>query len=93
MGIEYMLKFADPDPARVAALLRSLPGAREKPPPDPWFDLGVTENPDDWPTATVQADAEGAYFVDHCGGGGPEQLGVVVAWLVGEFGPVTVVEL
>jgi hypothetical protein len=90
MGIEYMLKFADPDPARVTALLRSLPGARER---DSWFDLGVTENPDDWPTATVQADPDGAYVVDNCGGGGPEQLGVVVAWLVGEFGPVTVSEL
>jgi hypothetical protein len=30
MGIEYALTFADPDPARVTALLRSLPGARER---------------------------------------------------------------
>ncbi|MBN9520675.1 hypothetical protein J0H58_19515 [bacterium] len=92
MGIEYHLKFDNPGPSRVAALLRSLPGAREKP-PHPWFELGVTADPGDWPTATVQADPEGAYFVDNCGGGGPEQLGVVVAWLVGEFGPVTVTEL
>jgi hypothetical protein len=90
MGIEYSLKFADPDPARVTALLRSLPGARER---ESWFDLGVTPDPADWPTATVQADPAGAYFVDNCGGGGPEQLGVVVVWLIGEFGAVNVEEL
>lgn len=90
MGIEYSLKFANADQVRVTALLRSLPGARER---ESWFDLGLSDNPDDWPTATVRADPEGAYFVDNFGGGGPEQLGVVVAWLVGEFGPVTVEEL
>jgi hypothetical protein len=88
MGIEYALRFDAPDSDRVAALLRRLPGVREM--PDQRFDLGPSV--DGCPTATVMAEPGGAYFCDNCGGGGPEQLGVV-AWLVGEFGAVIVSEL
>jgi hypothetical protein len=94
MGIEYALRFAEADPGRVAALLRSLPTARELPPPyQQQVGLGGDPSGGGWPAATVMAEAGGAYFCDHCGGMGPEYLGVVVAWLVGEFGPVTVSEL
>jgi hypothetical protein len=93
MGIEYMLRFASTDPDRVAALLRRLPTARELPPPyQQQVGLGGGP-PDEWPAATVMAEADGVYFCDHCGGTGREHLGVVVAWLVGAFGAVTVSEL
>jgi hypothetical protein len=89
MGIEYAIRFDVSDGDRVAARLRRLPDVRER--PDKRFDLGPAA--DGWPTATVTVEPGGAYFCDHCGGGGSEQLGVVVAWLVGEFGPVTVSDL
>ena len=93
MGIEYKLRFAAPDPDRVAALLRRLPTARELPPPDQ-HQVGLGGgSPDEWPAATVMAEADGVYFCDHCGGTEPEHLGVVVAWLVEEFGEVTVSEV
>jgi hypothetical protein len=93
MGIEYSLRFAGADADRVIALLRRLPGVREAAPPGGSFDLGGEPSGGGWPAATVVVEEGGAYFCDHCGGTGPEHLGVVVAWLVGEFGPVTVDEL
>lgn len=94
MGVEYQLRFATSDPDRVAAFIRSLPTARELPLPyHRQVGLGTGASADEWPAATVAAEADGVYFCDHCGGTGPEHLGVVVAWLVGEFGPVTVSEL
>ena len=92
MGIDYKLRFATPD--RVAALLRRLPTARELPPPyQHQVGLGGGASADGWPAATVMAEADGVYYCDHCGGAGPEHLGVVIAWLAGEFGAVTVSEL
>jgi hypothetical protein len=44
------------------------------------------------PDASVQAEPYGAYFCVF-GGHGREILGLVVARLVSEFGPVTVAEL
>ena len=88
------MRFAAPDPDRVAALLRRLPTARELPPPyQQQVGLGAGVSINEWPAATVMAEADGVYFCDHCGGTWPEHLGVVVAWLVGEFGEVTVSEL
>ena len=93
MGIEYKLRFAAAESDRVAALLRRLPTARELPPPY-HEQVGLGDGPpDEWPAATVVAEADGVYFCDHWGGTGPAHLGVVIAWLVSEFGPVTVSEL
>jgi len=93
MGIEYRLQFSAPDPETVAAVLRRVPGARESPPPDRRFEIGGDETKQEWPWATVQVEAGGAYFCNHCGGPGRALLGEVVARLVASFGPVVVDEL
>jgi hypothetical protein len=91
VGIEYRLRFAAPDAAEVAQVLRRLPAAREGTPPDTRFDFGLAGG--GWPQATAQADADGVYFCDHCGGAGRAVLGEVVAALVSVFGPITIEEL
>jgi hypothetical protein len=89
MGIEYGLRFHAADPDVVAAVLRRLPAAREA--PTLRFEVGVQAG--EWPQATVQVEAGGVYFCDHCGGTGRALLGEVVARLVSAVGPVTVEEL
>jgi len=97
MGIEYSLRFDAPDAETVADLLRRLPGATESASPYAapglCFDFGVGPAEDGWPEATIQIEPGGAYFCDHCGGGGPAFLDRVVASLVSYFGAVTVEEL
>jgi hypothetical protein len=86
MGIEYALRVEQPDPERIPAILRGLPEAVET-------DQGVNVGPfgGGWPTATVMPDATGVYLCNH--GCGTAVLGMLVARLAGEFGPVTVEEL
>jgi hypothetical protein len=91
MGIEYHLRFAAPDPSAVADVLRRHPAAREVKPPGLQFEFGSAD--DGWPEATAHAEADGAYFCDHCGGTGRALLDEVVARLVSEFGAVTIEEL
>jgi len=97
MGIEYNLRFEAPDAEAVAGLLRSLPGATESgspyAAPGLCFDLGAGPAEEGWPEATIQIEPGGAYFCDHCGGGGRAYLGQVVASLVSYFGAVTIEEL
>jgi|GEM_PF-1327076 len=97
MGIEYSLRFAAQDAEAVADLLRSLPGATASTSPYAapglCFDLGVGPAEDGWPEATIQVEPGGAYFCDHCGGGGQAFLERVVSSLESYFGAVTVEEL
>jgi len=90
MGIEYRLRFAFPDRAAVAEVLRRQPDVRETAPADR-FDFGDAGH--GWPQATAQVEAGGVYFCDHCGGGGQAVLHAVVAALISVFGPVAVEEL
>jgi hypothetical protein len=92
MGIEYRLQFNAPDAEAVAAVLRRVDAAREGPPPEYRFDLGISGSDQRWPQATVQVESDGAYFCDHCGALGRALLGEVVARLVSAFGAVTIIE-
>lgn len=87
MGIEYTLRVEAPDTDRIAALIRQLPEVREV---ANGFDVGPFGQ-DGWPTATSSVGPDGVYFCDYGGGFAP--LGMLVAWLAGEFGAVTVTEL
>jgi len=91
MGIEYHLRFTASDAIDVAEVLRRHPEAREIAPPSLRFEFGSAG--EGWPQATVQVEAGGVYFCDHCGGSGRALLGEVVARLVSAFGTVTVEEL
>ena len=86
MGVEYTLRVDPPDPERILPLLRRLPDSTET---DRGFDLGPFGG--GWPAASAALDDEGVYFCDH--GGGEAQIGLLVKWLAGEFGAVTVTEL
>ena len=86
VGIEYTLRVEPPDPERILPLLRRLP---EAVPVNEGFDLGPFA--DGWATATVMLDPAGVYFCDY--GRTGTHLGLLVAWLAGEFGSVTVTEL
>ena len=86
MGIEYTLRVDPPAPERILPLLRRLPDATET---AQVFDLGPFG--DGWPTATAALAPEGVYFCDY--GGGAPHFGLLVKWLAGEFGGVTVSEL
>lgn len=67
-------------------LVRRLPEAQET---GHGFDLGPFGN--GWPTATVMLEPAGLHSCDY--GGGTAQLGLLVAWPIGEFGSVTVSEV
>ena len=90
MGIEYRLH-CNASAAAIADVLRRHPAAQETSSVDFHFELGKTS--DGWPQATAHAEADGAYFCDHCGGEGRAIMGEVVARLVSAFGAVTVKEL
>lgn len=91
MGVEYQLRFTAPDAGTVAEVLLRHPAARETTPPSLRFEFGSAG--EGWPQATAQAETDGVYFCDHCGGLGQAILGEVVARLVSAFGVVTVEEL
>lgn len=89
MGIEYKLQFAHSNPAGVASVLRRLPMVREMSGHTGEFELRAMETTGTMPDATAHIEPDGLYFCDH-GGSGRQFLGIVIAQLVGEFGPVTV---
>jgi hypothetical protein len=88
MGIEYRLRFAAPDAAAVAEVLRRHPAARESMPPGLRFDFGSAS--DGWPQATAQVEAGGRYFCDHCGGAGRALFSEVIARLESPCGAVAI---
>ena len=89
MGFEYHLRYAAPDAAGAADILRRLPTATERP---DGFDFGARPDGSAWPDATASVDADGIWFCDYRGGDGLRVLGEIVAELAG-YGPVTVEEL
>jgi hypothetical protein len=89
MGIEYQLRFAAPDAAGAADILRRFPAAVERP---DGFDFRARPDPADWPDATAFVNADGIWFCDYLGGEGRRLLGELVAKLAG-YGPVTVEEM
>lgn len=89
MGYEYRLRYAAPDAAGAAAILRRLPTARERP---DGFDFRAAAGDGGWPDATASVDAGGIVFCDYRGGEGRRVLGELVAELAA-YGPVTVEEL
>ena len=92
MGIEYKLRFTFPDAASVTSVLRRLPMVREVPRTNTDFEFRAAETTGSMPDASAHVAQDGLYFCDY-GGAGPQFLGVVVACLVSEFGPVTVADL
>jgi hypothetical protein len=92
MGIEYKLRFAFPDAASVVSVLRRLPIVREVRRTKTVFEFHAAGNNGSMPDALAHIEQDGLYFCDN-GGSCREFLGVVVACLVNEFGPVTVADL
>jgi hypothetical protein len=89
MGIEYKLQFAHSDPACIADSLRRLPMVREMSVRAGEFELRAMESTGTMPDATARVEPDGLYFCDY-GGAGRQLLGILIARLVSEFGPVTV---
>ncbi|WP_020474498.1 hypothetical protein [Zavarzinella formosa] len=86
MGIEYTLRVDPPDPARILPLIHRLPEIQET---EQGFNVGPFGG--GWPSASLALDPQGVCFCDYARTG--TQLGLMVAWLAGEFGRVTVEEL
>ncbi|WP_020469660.1 hypothetical protein [Zavarzinella formosa] len=86
MGIEYTLQVDPPDPARILPLIRRLPELQET---EEGFNVGPFGS--GWPSASLSLNPLGVYFCDYARTG--TLLGLLVAWLAGEFGSVTVSEL
>jgi hypothetical protein len=91
MGIEYKMQFTHTGTESVASILRRLPMVREVPADEGKFELRAGETQGTMPDATACVEPDGLYFCD-CGGAGRQLLGVVIARLVSEFGPVTVAD-
>ena len=92
MGMEYKLRFGFPDAESVNSVLRRMPMVREMPRATIDFEFRSANNADSMPDASAHVEQDGLYYCDH-GGMGRQFLGVVIATLVGEFGPVTVADL
>jgi hypothetical protein len=89
MGYEYQIRYASPDPAGAADILRRLPTAVERP---DGFDFRSQADAAAWPDATASVDADGIVFCDYRGGEGWRVLGELVAHLA-SYGPVIIEEL
>ncbi|MEI7425036.1 MAG: hypothetical protein WCK10_02875 [Candidatus Staskawiczbacteria bacterium] len=90
--MEYKIRFRFPDTASVTAFLHRLPMVGEAPGASNDFEFREAGNTGSMPDASAHVVPDGLYFCDH-GGQGEQFLGVVVACLVSEFGPVTVADL
>lgn len=90
MGTEYTLRFAHTGADFVASVLRRIPMKCELS-EEGGFEFRAPDNTGNMPDATAIVEANGLYFCDH-GGAGRHVLGVIVAGLVSEFGPVTVAD-
>ncbi len=91
MGIEYRLQFTAPDAATVVSVLQRLPMVQKVAGDEPMFELRTEQTTDTMPDAVVSLQPDGIYFCDNRGSG-KQLLGVLIARLVSEFGPVTVAE-
>ncbi|WP_020474650.1 hypothetical protein [Zavarzinella formosa] len=83
MGIECTLRVDAPDPARILLLIQRLPEVRET---EHGFAVGSYGG--GWASASLSLDPQGVCFCDYARTG--TQLGLLVAWLAGEFGRVSV---
>jgi hypothetical protein len=91
MGMEYKLQFEFPNAESVTTVLRRLPMVREAQRTTLDFEFRVAENSGSMPDALARIEQDGLYFCDF-GGMGRQFLGILVARLVSEFGPVTVAD-
>lgn len=91
MGIEYKIQFAHRGAESVASVLRRLPMILEVSAVKGFVEFRAEQTRGTMPDATVSIEPDGLYFCD-CGGAGKQFLGILIAHLVSEFDPVTVVD-
>jgi hypothetical protein len=87
MGTEYAIRFEHAGPESVNVVLRRLRMAQAT---SQGFELRATQT-DGMPDAFIRIEPNGLYYCDN-GGAGKEFLGVLIARMVSEFGPVTVAD-
>lgn len=91
MGLEYSIQFAWPDRATIERVLRAVPGIAVLDTSPASFELRSGDDPSTMRLASLQPTADGLYFCDWTLNGAC--LYLVVAYLLAEFGTVTVAQL